>query len=283
MGREIKRVPLDFDWPLNKVWEGYLNPYAEGNYTCSTCSGSGYNPETKQLSDDWYDHEGFGTCWHYDYGIDPDGNLAERPPWRIIGETRRWCNRLTQDEVDALHEAGRLTDFTWPLWYRKDDNGQWLVLDRKNRTKLADWKPCEPPSQIPAEVVNRGKEAYFGHDAINAGICIRTRAKRLGVYGHCPKCDGEGSFWISSEAQEAYENWKETEPPEGEGWQVWETVSEGSPITPVFATADALIEYLVKDGYSREAATKFVKETQWTMSAVMTGGKFYRDIEACGV
>jgi hypothetical protein len=34
MGREVKRVAKDFDWPLNKVWEGYLNPhYVE----CSDC------------------------------------------------------------------------------------------------------------------------------------------------------------------------------------------------------------------------------------------------------
>jgi len=24
MGREIKRVKLDFDWPINKIWAGYL-------------------------------------------------------------------------------------------------------------------------------------------------------------------------------------------------------------------------------------------------------------------
>jgi hypothetical protein len=30
MGREIKRVALDFDWPLDEIWHGYLNPhYAE--------------------------------------------------------------------------------------------------------------------------------------------------------------------------------------------------------------------------------------------------------------
>jgi hypothetical protein len=27
MGRELKRVPLDFDCPLNKVWKGYINPF----------------------------------------------------------------------------------------------------------------------------------------------------------------------------------------------------------------------------------------------------------------
>src|ERR1051326_5241009 len=26
MNHEVKRVPLDFGWPLNKVWEGYLMP-----------------------------------------------------------------------------------------------------------------------------------------------------------------------------------------------------------------------------------------------------------------
>lgn len=26
MGRELKRVPLDFDWPLGKVWRGYVRP-----------------------------------------------------------------------------------------------------------------------------------------------------------------------------------------------------------------------------------------------------------------
>ncbi len=34
MGRELRRVPLDFDWPIDKTWDGYLNPhYAE----CSDC------------------------------------------------------------------------------------------------------------------------------------------------------------------------------------------------------------------------------------------------------
>ena len=24
MGREVKRVPLDFDWPMRKIWPGYM-------------------------------------------------------------------------------------------------------------------------------------------------------------------------------------------------------------------------------------------------------------------
>jgi len=33
------------------------------------------------------------------------------------------------------------------------------------------------------------------------------------------------------------------EPPKGDGYQLWETTSEGSPITPVFKTLDELCEY----------------------------------------
>jgi len=32
MGRELRRVPMDFDYPLNKVWYGYLS-----EYSFSTC------------------------------------------------------------------------------------------------------------------------------------------------------------------------------------------------------------------------------------------------------
>lgn len=64
------------------------------------------------------------------------------------------------------------------------------------------------------------------------------------------------------------------EPPEGEGWQVWETVSEGSPTTPVFATREELIEHLTLVGaggvcgpVSRQAAKNFV-EDGWAASFV---------------
>lgn len=30
MGREVRRVPLDFEWALDVVWDGFINPYDEG-------------------------------------------------------------------------------------------------------------------------------------------------------------------------------------------------------------------------------------------------------------
>lgn len=54
MGRELKRVPLDWDWPLDKIWKGYINPYSKYCGNCPDCDGSGESPESKRLSDLWY-------------------------------------------------------------------------------------------------------------------------------------------------------------------------------------------------------------------------------------
>lgn len=62
-------------------------------------------------------------------------------------------------------------------------------------------------------------------------------------------------------------------------WQVYETVSEGTPVTPPFETAEELIDYLCTHGdfwdqnrgsgpWSREAAEKFVG-VGWAPSMMM--------------
>jgi len=72
-------------------------------------------------------------------------------------------------------------------------------------------------------------------------------------------------------------------------YQVYETVSEGTPVTPPFETQEELIDHLVCFGESligkynngpvgREAATRFVMETQWVMSGMLSNGEF-----KCGI
>lgn len=80
--------------------------------------------------------------------------------------------------------------------------------------------------------------------------------------------------------------WK---PEEMTWWQVYETVSEGTPVTPPFATQDELIEYLVANGdfwdqkrraegkssmpcepWSRVSAERFVKDVGWAPSLIST-------------
>lgn len=50
-------------------------------------------------------------------------------------------------------------------------------------------------------------------------------------------------------------------PPKGEGYQLWETTSEGSPVSPVFETLDELCEWC-ESNYTVFADIKASKE-QW--------------------
>ena len=70
--------------------------------------------------------------------------------------------------------------------------------------------------------------------------------------------------------------------------QLYETVSEGTPLTPPFATEDELIDYLVEHGdfwykkpFEREVAEKFVKRDQWAPSMIFdkSTGTMYSGIE----
>ena len=37
MGRELKRVPLDFDWPLDEMWKGYDITNVFPEHDCKKC------------------------------------------------------------------------------------------------------------------------------------------------------------------------------------------------------------------------------------------------------
>ena len=232
MGREIKHVPLNFAWPLNMPWKGFMRPYR--SQRCKACEHTGYNPETKAISDDWYDFNGTG---------------------------RKWCHAITQDEVQALVEAGRLYDFTHTF------------------VRETGWVKKTPPVIPTAEEVNA---RFLSHDAINRSICIEARATRLGVWGVCPVCQGAGEIWFSEEIERLAEEWESYEPPAGPGWQLWETVSEGSPISPVFATKEEFIAYLVGQGNSEEDAKAFC-ESEWVPTMVTDATGVHVGIESAGL
>jgi len=84
--------------------------------------------------------------------------------------------------------------------------------------------------------------------------------------------------WAGPPPERAYyRTWKM----EDASWvQVWETVSEGTPVSPPFETEDELIEYLVANGdfwdqkrgdkaWGRESATDFVKGSGWSPSMMI--------------
>lgn len=51
---------------------------------------------------------------------------------------------------------------------------------------------------------------------------------------------------------------------------MWETVSEGSPISPVFASSDELIGWMIGQGYSRDAAHRFIEVGETAFSFMIT-------------
>lgn len=135
-----------------------------------------------------------------------------------------WVHRLSQTDVDVLVRENRLHDLTH-TWTKEDG-----------------WKPTgHHPT---AAEVNAWSRRGFGHDSINSWLCVKARCEREGFPTQCATCHGHGHVWPSPEAEATYESWEDFEPPAGDWWQLWETVSEGSPVSPAFATPEELASWL---------------------------------------
>jgi hypothetical protein len=66
-------------------------------------------------------------------------------------------------------------------------------------------------------------------------------------------------------------------------YQIYETVTEGTPWSPVFGSLDELVEWLIKEGYSEKAARRFA-EVGWVPSMVMAGSKgLFVGIHSCDI
>jgi hypothetical protein len=185
--REVKRVPIDFDAPLNEVWHGYRSP--EWRPCPSDDCDNGFKLAAAWLS-----------------------NLAHLI--LMLGES---------------HERGL---------------HPWL--------QELPLRPDKPPRENAAELtgglagrVPRG----YGHDAIDCWSATVAIIKAAGLpddWGTCLVCKGHA---IHPDDIEASEAWEPTEPPTGDGWQLWETTTEGSPQSPVFATARGLADWCRRQRY----------------------------------
>lgn len=219
MGREIKRVAIDFDHPVGQVWPGYCMP-AFGE-TCPFCKGSGRSEHGHYLSSIASQITLGGSY--------PNGhpNMApnyDRPFGRGCGPGAKWA-----ELSGAL--AGRMP---------------------------------EPP---------------FGHDSSDRWRVESALIKAAGLpedWARCKDCDGTGES--NHEQAEAQRNaWEKTEPPAGDAYQVWETTSEGSPITPPFATPEELARFCADEGVSTfgsmtmdyERWLAFIRGPGWAPSMVV--------------
>jgi len=270
MGRELRRVPLDFNWPYSKVWEGYLNPHRKAcpEGLKNNCHG-GYSNAGK-----WLDAVSQILALMGQEALVPPEDQAlikERGrtyPHPYLEELNYAPRTETPDEVlDHIRALPTQQEKNWALHcYHQEHPSQLLALDKE----LVDLVQKLAPGQALG--------SFGGGVAYEIG---RTLMKAAGVdphtWGLCKVCGGDGMDPAVKEAKEA---WEPTPPPTGEGWQLWETTSEGSPISPVFDTEEAFVQHLIGKGYTETAARKFVV-TGHACSMVMAGGKMYKDIEAC--
>ena len=262
MGRTMKRVPIGFDWPSKKVWGGYINPYRSQACKCDLCDGSGYSQVARGLQDLWYGKAPFKP---EDRGSKPltvdtpevrsfaERNVQNSPEYygtdkdAVLREAGRlvklwnaqWQHHLNADDVMALVKADRLWDFMrTPRTPEQKEIVRAKVAARGN-----SWLP-EDNGYIPTpEEVNRWSLRGFGHDTINCCVVVKAECERLGYTGTCAKCGGKGQLWPSLAIEELAEKWMPTEPPVGDGYQLWETTSEGSPLSPVFHTLSELSDW----------------------------------------
>jgi hypothetical protein len=240
MGREIKRVALDFNWPINKPYEGFVQPEGLDGTPCPDCQGG-------QTHAGWWLQElsyRFGMLAQ-DIGEQERSDGGKLHPW------------LAEDQ----HPHGHWEDHRFVVDRPSEDIVDLMV----GLSKFIDRE--ETPENLKSRW---GGGQYIVYRAL-------LKAAGLEDLVVCKTCKGEGAIEEFEGQFEQAKNWEPTEPPTGEGWQVWETVSEGSPISPVFATRERLILWLMSRNYTwgtsrpltREQAENFVNAA-WAPSGIDT-------------
>lgn len=214
MGREIKRVPLDFEWPRAKVWRGYLTPDSLKEAPC---------PAGPQ-------------CVH---GVTPARAwVAEIAHLALMLDD----DRHAQQRQRPLHPYFDSLPKPWAT-------GENLFSVMRGHATPAP-RPSPDIAEFGAGLAGR-ETSPLGHDAIDRWRATDKLIVAAGLdperWGICPECDGDGSVEAYPGQRADRETWEPTEPPTGDGWQLWETVSDGSPISPVFADAEGLAQWLTTE------------------------------------
>lgn len=271
MGRELKRVPLDFDWPLNRVWQGFINPYYKERITCPDCR-NGYSIEGQILNAIWYRHlhdEALALLERHEVPV-----AMLHFCWETVRSGMGWCDQLDEADVAALLADNGLREFT----HRPRTAEQHSILETQKANGGSGYWLRQSNGYVPtaAEVNAWNRGPGFGHNGCYT--CVEARARRYGVDPGCATCGGTADI-SPPEVTARIEGWKSEEPPAGEGYQLWETVSEGSPISAVYRTPEQFIGYLLDQGYSRHAAEAFLKDG-WVMSMASRGGVLASDIHS---
>jgi hypothetical protein len=232
MGREVMRVPMDFDCPIGETWSGRLNPHRPEQ--CSTCRGYGRDESYKALEAlvqlvmlAGSDSKQRGGIQHPYFRSTPLAGLA----------------------APKLHEL----------------------------TSGLAGREC--------------RDFFIGHDALDSWQATQKLLTAAGLaeeWGTCPTCGGSGYAPGQEELVKLSEEWEMPDPPKGDGWQIWQTVSEGGPVSPVFSTPEALARWMatpgndtsITRGRTYEQWLAFITGPGWAPSMVMRGGELMDGVDA---
>lgn len=219
MGREARRVPLDFDWPQGEVWKGYLMPDRLREAKCPDC----------------------------ELGMTPDGDLIQGLAYLLVG---------LADDVTAQEQGRDMHPYLRSL----------------HDIAYVHGKPRPTPrfmeffhGLLPED---RDADGFLGRQPHGMARRLIELAGLDEKWDWCPTCKGHASVEKYPGQRAEAEAWEYEEPPTGEGWQMWETTSEGSPMSPVFATASGLANWLASNGASTFADAT-ASSAEWL--AIITG------------
>lgn len=226
MGRLCKRVPLDFSWPMKTLWIGYVNPY--NSVDCPYCE-NGYSAKAQAIREEVYPHL--------------KGDYCRVPnPYRedMCYNPHSKEHNMTQDEVDYFMSKQHKVE-----------------MDQVNRVMASQFPDAE---KITPEIFSKLSLIIFDLTYALDRWMIEYHSEKEGWDSSCPHCHGEGRLFLNDEIKRLHEEFTWVEPPTGEGYQMWEDTSEGSPITPVFRTAEELAEYCEREGVSWFGSSTASKE-----------------------
>lgn len=211
MGRLLKRVPLDFDWPIGHVWKGYINPYA--SVDCPYCYDEENERPTGYTREAWEYYKTF-------YGHLMEGAYYITHPY---DKDRRYCPQAKP--------------YTFERWEYE------FSLTEPNINRQL-YEGDEPPAyEDLKEYFLRKPKQWLGLDSYSIYVFTEEYCRRNGYETLCPHCKGEYKLFLNEEIEKLHNEFEKVEPPTGDGYQLWENTSEGSPKSPVFATKEELAEW----------------------------------------
>lgn len=300
MGREIKRVVANFDWPIGKLWEGYVNPHHKAA-KCLSCDGTGLSGAAKNYQDQWYGYVHFAPDMTESVPFSPlhpiiakraernypndkgrQGNEAQRLAAHF-NSTR--MHHLTQWEVDALLKADRLYDFTRVPRTDKQREAVKKKMAAGGNSWLLESNGYHPTAQ---EVNEWSIDFGTGHDSINQWTCAKAYCRKHKMPYQCDVCKGDGELWASKKEKKIWGKWERFDPPTGEWYQLWSTTTEGHPMTPAFETPEELARHCAANRVSTfssdtadfETWLAFIRGPGWAPSMIGCSGHLASGVAA---